>query len=207
MKREDAQARIQEVQRIMERTTLYTRLPGASAVIGGVLALVGCGVSGLILRSPDFARAADLTRVGQIGLWAMWALIGIAAVAQEVVLTTRAAKSQGQPPMDRPARLTTYSLTPSVLVALVLTIEFLLEGHLQYLAPVWMMCYGTGIYAAGLFSIRLPRLLGLAFIGMGAVGLLCFPGYGVALVACSFGLLHIVFGLLVIQRSRQGTEA
>ena len=36
-------------------------------------------------------------------------------------------------------------------------------GMFWGIAPVWMMCYGTGVYAAGLFSVRLPRLLGLAF--------------------------------------------
>ena len=60
MKPDDAQARIQEVQRIMERTTLYTLLPGTPAVIGGALALVGCAVSYAILKSADFAEAADL---------------------------------------------------------------------------------------------------------------------------------------------------
>ena len=31
--------------------------------------------------------------------------------------------------------------------------------YVRYIAPIWMMCYGTGVYAAGLFSVRLPRLL------------------------------------------------
>ena len=37
MNHEEAQVRMNEVQRIMERTTLYTLLPGASAIIGGIL--------------------------------------------------------------------------------------------------------------------------------------------------------------------------
>jgi hypothetical protein len=206
MEREDAQARIREVQRIMERAALHTLLPGAPALIGGALALAGCAVSLVILRSADFARAAALPAGCQVGLWVMWALIGAAALGQEIVLTARAAARRGLSFAERPARLAAYSLTPSVLVAAVLTFRLLADGHLQYLAPVWMMCYGTGVYAAGLFSLRLPRLLGLGFIVLGAAGLLCFPAFGVILVALSFGLLHVAFGLIVIRKSREDSE-
>jgi len=60
MNRQEAEDRMAEVQRIMERATLYTLLPGAPAVIGGVLALVGCGVSYAMIHSLDFLRVLAL---------------------------------------------------------------------------------------------------------------------------------------------------
>ena len=126
------------------------------------------------------------------------------AVAQEVWLTVRAAKREGIAPMARPARFAAFSLSPSVLVAVVLTAKLLIDGQMEYIAPVWAMCYGTGVYTAGLFSVRSPRVLGLAFIVAGAIGLLWFADYGVVLAAVTFGLFHIVFGLYVIVKSRQG---
>ena len=62
---------------------------------------------------------------------------------------------------------------------------------------------GTGVYTAGLFSIRPPRVLGITFLVLGIVALLCFPGYGVVSAALSFGLLHIVFGLYILRKQRQ----
>ena len=38
---DEARARMQEIQRIMERATLFTLLPGTPAVIGGLLVLAG----------------------------------------------------------------------------------------------------------------------------------------------------------------------
>ncbi|NQT19049.1 MAG: hypothetical protein HQ592_05040 [Planctomycetes bacterium] len=206
MKRNEAQARMAEVQRIMERTTLYTLLPGAPAVIGGTIVLVGCIVSYALIRSVDFARVLDLSLETQIGFCIMWAAIGIVAIAQEILLMARAARIQGLSPTARPARFAAFSLTPSVAVAAVLTAKFLLDCTIVYIVPVWMMCYGTGVYAAGLFSVRLPRLIGLAFIIMGAAGLVFFPDKGLILAALSFGLLHIIFGLVILQRSRQTAE-
>jgi hypothetical protein len=128
-------------------------------------------------------------------------------------------------PADRPMRVAAFSLTPSVVVAMVLTVKFLLPvdprvwdmiwtfslnvplepkaEEIQYIVPVWMMLYGTGVYTAGLFSIRPPRILGLAFIALGIVALLCFPEYGVVSAALSFGLLHIVFGIYILWKQRQ----
>ena len=60
MNREEAQVRMQEIQRIMERATLWTLLPGAAAVMGGRLVLGGCAVSYAMLRSLDFADILKL---------------------------------------------------------------------------------------------------------------------------------------------------
>ena len=206
MNRDEAQARMQEIQRIMERATLYTLLPGTAAIIGGILVLIGCAVSYAMFRSLDFADVLRMPWSTQIAFCWMWFAIGAVGVVQEVVLTTLAAKREGVSPTARPARFCAFSLTPSVVVAAVLTLKFLLAAtpdSVRYIVPTWMMLYGTGVYTAGLFSIRPPRILGLLFIAVGALALMLYPDYGVATAALSFGLLHIVFGLYVISKQRQ----
>jgi hypothetical protein len=208
MDRDEARARMQEIQRIMERATLWTLLPGKAAVVGGVLVLVGCAVSYAMLRSVDFAAMLDMSPAGQVAFCVLWFAIGVLGVIVEVVSTARAAKRQGLSPTVRSARVAAFSMTPSVVVAMVLTVKFLIPveprpEEIQYIVPVWMMLYGTGVYTAGLFSIRPPRVLGLAFIAMGVVALLGLQGYGIVSAAVSFGLLHIVFGLYIVRKQRQ----
>ena len=206
MQRNDALSRMREIQRIMEQTTLYTLLPGTQAIIGGVLALLGCVASWAMLRSLDFQAFADLPGASRTGFCIMWTVLIVVAILQEVVLTTRVAVQAGVDPLARPSRLCALSMTPGLMVALLLTIKLMQDGHFQYVAPVWTMCYGVSICSAGLFSIRAPRYLGAAFVVLGGVGLLLFPRFGVVMVALSFGLLHIVFGLWVIGRTRRATE-
>ncbi len=207
MDRSEAEGRILEVQRIMERTTLYTLLPGPPAIAGGCLALVACAVSAWAAGSLDFAEVQALSTGGQVAFWLMWLAVAVAAVGYEVLWVRAAARRQGLEPMSRPARVAAFSLSPSVLVAVVLTARLLVDHRLEYLAPVWMMCYGTGLYAAGLFSVRLPRLLGLAFIATGALALLALPPMGILLTAASFGIYHVAFGAIVLRRSRRTGEA
>ncbi len=203
----EAQARMQEIQRIMERATLFTLLPGTAAVLGGLLVWAGCAVSYAMFRSLDFADILYLSFAGQVAFCVMWFVIGVLGVLLEVILTTRAAARQELVPADRPMRVAAFSLTPSVVVAMVLTVKFLIPvepraEEIRYIVPVWMMLYGTGVYTAGLFSIRPPRILGLAFIASGIVALLFFPEYGVVSAALSFGLLHLVFGLYILRKRR-----
>ena len=80
MDHEEAQARMQEVQRIMERTTLYTLLPGASAIIGGVLVLIGCAVSYAMIGSVDFEDVLKLDIEPQWAFCVMWFIIGVVAM-------------------------------------------------------------------------------------------------------------------------------
>jgi hypothetical protein len=136
----------------------------------------------------------------------MWFVIGVAGVAIEMVLTTRAAQRQGISTAVRSARVAAFSLTPSVVVAMVLTVKILIPARpdeLRYILPIWMMLYGTGVYTAGLFSIRPPRVLGVVFLAMGIAALFVFPDYGVVWAALSFGLLHIVFGLYIFRMQRR----
>ncbi len=139
----------------------------------------------------------------------MWVAIAVTAVAVNARLTVNMARRRRIALNARPAQVATFALTPCVVVAAVLSYQFLVvagasnhEG-IRYIAPVWMMLYGTGVYTAGLFSVRPPRVLGLVFLAAGIASLLWFPEYGVITAALSFGLLHILFGLYVINKQRQ----
>lgn len=212
---DEAKVRMQEIQRIMERTTLWTILPGTPAIIGGLMVLVGCLVSYLMFRSVDnpsftsidFASLLDLSLNGQIAFCVMWFLIGVGGVVVEIHFAQLQAKQLGISPKGRSARLAFFSLTPSVVIAMVLTVKFLAPTELrtqeiQYIAPVWMMLYGIGVYTAGLFSIRAPRILGIVFIAAGVASINFFQRYGVITAALSFGLFHILFGQYVIHKRR-----
>ncbi len=211
MDRAEAKARMEEIQRIMEQATLWTLLPGTAAVVGGILVLIGCGVSYGMIRSIDFGAMVDIPERSQIIFCVMWFSIGVAGILLHAVLTANAAKKQGLSTSTRSARVATFALTPSIVVAMVLALKFLTRidlqaEEIQYIVPVWMMLYGTGVYTAGLFSIRPPRVLGLAFITFGIVSLMGLQQYGVITAALSFGLLHIVFGLYILSKQRQGLE-
>jgi hypothetical protein len=59
--------------------------------------------------------------------------------------------------------------------------------------------YGTGVVAAGAFSVRIVPVMGGAFIAAGALALFT-PAWNTALMIAGFGALHIVFGVFIARR-------
>jgi hypothetical protein len=209
MDADEAKIRMREIQRIMETATLYTLLPGAASIVGGMLVFVGCGVSLWMLQSGDFKSIMELPSNRRAVFCLMWVAIAIVSVAVNAILTVRMARRRRISINARPAQVATFALSPCVVVAAVLSYQFFVvtgksqpEG-LRYIAPIWMMLYGTGVYTAGLFSVRPPRVLGLAFLAAGIAALFFFPEHGVLSVAASFGLLHVLFGVYVVGIQKQ----
>jgi hypothetical protein len=208
MNKSEALERINEIQRIAERTTLYSMLPGSAAIIGGIIALAASAISYQVMASPDVAVILNLPVWQQLFLAVMWVVLIASAVVIDIVFTTREARRKNLV-LGRPGKLAALSLTPALMIALLITIRMMVDletaipAHaVRYLPPIWIMSYGVGIYSAGLFSVKLPRYFGIAFIIMGALNLLVMTHYGILFVALSFGLLHILFGSLVLHRKR-----
>jgi hypothetical protein len=62
------------------------------------------------------------------------------------------------------------------------------------------MLYGSAIITGGAFSVPVIPVMGSIFVGMGAVALFAPAALGNLFLALSFGLVHIVFGVLVARR-------
>ena len=109
MEVDEAQARMREIQRIMETTTLFTLLPGTAAIVGGLLVLLGCGATCWILNSPNFADILQLPPPGRALLCLMWFAIAVASVAVNVLLTVRQAARQQIALNPRPAQVAMFA--------------------------------------------------------------------------------------------------
>ena len=126
MDHDEAQARMQEIQRIMERATLWTILPGTSAIVGGAMVLAGCLASYLMFRSIhnptfaliDFASLLELSLNAQIAFCVMWFLIGVGAIGAEIHFAQVQAKKQGIAPRGRSAKLAFFFIKCNIMAAL-----------------------------------------------------------------------------------------
>ena len=170
----------------MERATSFTAVPGWGGVGMGVTALVAAAIAAL-QRTPD----------AWLGIWLGEALV--AACIGAFAMARKARRAAGAA-LSRPARRFLLSYAPPLAAGALLTVVLQREGLFHVLPGLWLLLYGTGVVTGGAFSVRVVPLMGLCFIALGIVALLGPASWGDPLLALGFGLLHIVFGVIIARR-------
>ena len=174
------------IRETMERTTAFTAVPGWGLVILGVTALVAAAVAA---RQP-----------GAVTWMTVW--LGEAACA--LVITVGAIKYKARtlqmPVLTGPGRRFASSFAPPMCAGVMLTAVLFRSGLVADMPGLWLLLYGTGVVTAGAFSVKIVPLMGLCFMGLGAVALAGPASWGNWCMAAGFGLLHIAFGIVIARR-------
>lgn len=165
----------------MQRSKEFTAVPGYGGVMMGVTA---CGAAFIAGASGSLAWATTWMVEGllavMIGLFAMW----------------QKAKSLDESLRNAPAKKFALGFVPPLAAGALLTGLFVINGLYRFLPTVWLSLYGTAVITGGAYSVRIVPLMGWLFIGLAAVSVI-LPGYGNWLMMFGFGVLHIIFGLLI----------
>ena len=170
----------------MEKAASFTAVPGWGGVAMGLT-----GLAAAIIAYAQPTPAAWLAT--WLGTAVLASVIGILAV----LIKSRAA---GVPFLSRPARQFALSFSPAILTGALLTAAFYQAGLVSFLPGVWLLLYGAAVVAAGTFSIPVVPLMGVLFLFLGAVALFTPPLVGQVCLAAGFGVLHIVFGVVIARR-------
>jgi hypothetical protein len=173
------------IRETMERSGAFTAVSGWALVLQGSAALVAWG----------------LTRSAGAGEWvATWMAAAAVAAVLGVSSTVYKAREMGEPILRGPGRKFVLGVLPALGVGGALTWPLYQAGQTALLPAVWLLLYGTAITGAGAFSVRTIPVMGISFLGLGAVALVAPVGWGPHLMALGFGGLHIVFGLVIARR-------
>lgn len=174
------------IRQTMEAAGTFTAVSGWGTAVIGLSALAAAALSTL---TDSVAR--------WVFIWLCEAGLSVAVSVYSMALKARAARL---PLWSEPARKIVFSFAPPMAVGALLTLVFFERGLIDLLPGVWMLLYGIGVVAAGTFSVRIIPVMGLAFIGMGALALVVPPTWTTACMAAGFGGLHVLFGVLIARR-------
>jgi len=171
----------------MARASEFTAVPGWGGVMMGVTALGTAAIAG----------PADGSK--------RWVLIWVAdamiAGAIALATMTRKARRSGVP-LSSHARAHRFALAyvPPIVAGMILTWVFAAWGRTERLPGCWLLLYGTAAATGGALSVRVVPIMGLCFMGLGAIAFLAPPSWGESLMAAGFGGLHVVFGLIIARK-------
>ncbi len=191
---------ITEIRSMMERSSKFRLLSGWAGITAGVLALIGAFVAYYIL---DFNPGEELQIFGvtplnslavKVLLLAM--IVLVSALAAAFYFSYRKATERGEKiwtPITR--RLLTSMFMPMVTGG-VLIFALLLNGFVGLAAPLTLIFYGLGLFAAGSHTLAEVRFLGLVEIALGLVATFIVE-YSLFIWAAGFGVAHIVYGIYI----------
>jgi hypothetical protein len=174
------------IRQTMERATAFTAVPGWGGVGMGLLGLAAAAVA-----------ETRITRTEWLVTWLATSALGLTLGGWTMAAKARRA---GTTVFSYPGRRFVLSYVPPLLVGALLTGVLVRAGAWTALPGTWLLLYGTGVVTGGAFSVRVVPLMGVCFMGLGAVALFGPASWGNLLMAAGFGLLHIVFGLIIARR-------
>lgn len=175
------------IRETMERSVHFTAVPGYGGILMGVTAIVAAYIASV---QTDF-RAWQTTWLVEAGLAFV---IGLFAMWQKSKISKTSLVSA-------PARKFALGFAPPLICGAVLTFAlFRLGTDKDIVIGVWLMLYGAAVVCGGMSSVRIVSVMGWIFMLLG-VGAFFVPAmYSDWLMAASFGVLHIVFGLIIARR-------
>ncbi len=186
------------IRRTMEGAASFTDVPGWGLVSVGGWALVAAFVAS---RQPSPERWL----AAWIAAAAVGALIGGFAMLRK--MRSRGAPADG-PVLSVPARKFLLGFWPAILAGALVTFALVdpwtpgIDPRVtdRVLPGLWLLLYGVGVTTAGAFSIRAVPLMGLGFIGLGALALFVPALDGDLMMAAGFGAVQVAFGARIARR-------
>jgi hypothetical protein len=174
------------IRETMERASAFTAVPGWGQVVIGVTAV-----------AAGYVAAHQTTPRAWLGVWLAEAIISLLIAGW---LMDRKARKLGVPLFSGPGRKVVFSLSPPMVVGVLLTIVMFRAGMVKAIPGMWLLLYGTGVVTGGMFSVSVVPVMGISFMISGAVGLFVPQISGDWLMALGFGGLHIIFGTIIARK-------
>ncbi len=207
----DPQEALAEIRHLMSRSSRFLSLSGLSGVWAGFCALVAAGFAYAKVGLQPFSGVDYFTAFMRAhpGLAHTYALesyvltVGIitmlVALAGAVFFTLRRARGAGSNLWVPASRSLLVSLLVPLVAGGLLVLAHWQSGVYGFSAAITLIFYGLSLLAGGRYTHDEIRALGYCEVLLGV--LTAFnPAYGLEAWALGFGLLHIVYGLLMWTR-------
>ena len=173
------------IRNTIEAAQTFTTIPGKGCVAMGAAALVAATLETI----PSLA-----------GHWLpLWLTAAVLAAAIALYFMAEKARLQGVSLRRAVATRFFLTLAPAFAAGGILTVALMDQVGRDSIAGIWLLLYGVGIAACGLFSIPVVLIAGFAFMGFGTVALAAPAAWAPFLLGAGFGGIHLVLGALVMR--------
>ncbi|AZI20990.1 hypothetical protein [Chryseobacterium taklimakanense] len=196
---------LSHIRSMMERSSRFISLSGLSGVFAGSIALVGAIYVYFVLTryginyldgdsnifSPDLVR--ELSLIGTVIL--------VLAVLSGYFFTARKSKANNLKIWDTTTKRLLINFAIPLVTGAIFCLALFYHHLFVFVAPATLVFYGLALVNASKYTLTDVQNLGYFEIVLGLISLF-FLGWGLLFWAIGFGILHIVYGLIMHKKYR-----
>lgn len=196
---------IHDIRRIMNRQTRFLSLSGLAGVFAGTYALIGAYAGYHMINVTNHIDHPHDLSVKERFLFEPHVMKFILIDALIVLLlsvvtgwffTWKKAKKENAKIFDKTAKRALYNFAVPLATGGIFCLALLFWKSYVLLAPATLIFYGLAVFQVGKYTFDEVGYMGLIQIGLGLVGIFQ-PGYGFILWPIGFGVVHILYGIIL----------
>ena len=199
---------LQDIKKLMERSSRFISLSGWSGISAGLCALVGAGVAywriseyrkagGVGYRADD-VRSLYPVDASNLMLELIWiaGIVFVAAFLTAFLFTYLRSKKNHLSLWDPVSRRLAWNTIIPMGVGGLCILRVMQLGHFELIGPFSLFFYGLALLNASKYTSGELRYLAFGQLILGIINL-CVTGYELHFWALGFGVLHILYGIVM----------
>jgi uncharacterized membrane protein YiaA len=185
---------IQDIKKMMDRSSQFISLSGLSGILAGIYALAGA-FAVKQLTKENYRHITLESREFKLGLLII-ALVLVLSVGTALIMSATKAKKQGESLWNSTSRRLAANFLIPLITGGIFALLLIQAHHYGLIAPVTLIFYGLACVNASKYTLRDVRYLGITVIIIGLMATAAM-GYGLEFWALGFGVCHILYGTIM----------
>ena len=192
---------LQDIKRIMERSSRFISLSGLSGIAAGICAITGAWfakqkLDNYYIKFDQSGYSDGDFHSLKVELFVLALIVLGTAWLSAFYFTWRKAKHNKLPVWDITAKRLTINILIPLIAGGLFIMAFYQHDEWKYIAPACLVFYGLALVNASKYTLTDIRYLGYCEIVVGLVNTQ-YVGWGLYFWTIGFGILHIVYGFVM----------
>ncbi|MFB9077257.1 hypothetical protein ACFFLS_02535 [Flavobacterium procerum] len=191
------------IRSMMERSSRFISLSGLSGVFAGLSALIGGMYVYLLFKSNGIDYLTDEHRSYSFALVKELFWTGVAimffAVLFGIFFTIRKSRKYSLPIWTSATKNMLFNLGVPLVAGGIFCLALIYNGIFGFVAPATLIFYGLAVINAEKYTFSDVKYLGFSQLLLGLISLFLI-GYGLIFWIIGFGILHILYGLIMFRK-------
>ena len=197
---------ISDIKEMMNRSSRFISLSGLSGIMAGIYALLGAALAKYYLSYYDtiYSNYDDVTTYAiseqlVTDLILIASSVMVLATLTAIVLTTKKARKNNEKIWTSTSKRLLAGFCIPLFSGGLFCLVLVQYGVVVLVAPATLLFYGLALINASKYTVGDIKYIGLINVFLGLISTQ-FIGYGLYFWALGFGVLHIIYGIIMYNK-------